>query len=57
MPENEPAEIIDVNADDTTNGEQEDPNDENPSDNPYQNQYGVSNTTYATAAKSSEETT
>ena len=44
MPENEPAEIIDVDADDATDGDLKYPTDENPGDNPYQNQDGVSNT-------------
>ena len=35
IPENDPAEIIYVDADDATDGEQEDPTDENPSGNPY----------------------
>ena len=50
IPENDPEEIIDVNADDVTDGEQEDPTDENPGDNPIQNQDGVSNTADVTAA-------
>ena len=50
MPENKSMEIIDVDADNATDGEQEDPTDENPGDNPSQNQDGVSNTSDDTAA-------
>ena len=57
MPENEPAEIIDVSDDDATYEEQEDPTDENPGDNLSQNQDGVSNTADVTAATDSKDTT
>ena len=43
MPGNEPTEITDVDADNSTNGEQEDPTYENPGDKPSPNQDGVSN--------------
>ena len=55
--ENDPAEIIDVNTDNKTDGEKEYPTYENPGDNPSENQDGVSNTAYYTAAKYSEDTT
>ena len=57
MPENEPAEIFNVGADDATNGEHEDPTDQNPGDNSSQKQDGVSNTAYDTPATDEEDTT
>ena len=57
MPGNEPTEIIDDDTDDETNGEQEDPTDQNPGDNSSQKQDGVSNTAYDTPATDEEDTT
>ena len=57
MSENEPVEIIDIDADNVTDGQQEYPTDENLSDNPSKNQYGVSNTVGDTAATSTKDTT
>ena len=57
MPENQPAEIIDVDADDTADGQQEDPTGDNPGENTYQNQDGVYNTTDVIAATAAEDMT
>ena len=56
MPENELAEIIDVDADGATNIYQEYPTDEKPGDNLSKNQDGVSNTSDDIAAEDSEDT-
>ena len=55
--ENEPAETINVAADNKTNGEQDNLTDYNPGDNPPQNQYGASNKEYDTATIDYEDTT
>ena len=55
MPENEPAEIINVDTDDATYGDQEYPTDNNTDENPSQNQDGVSNTEYFIAVTADKD--
>ena len=57
MPENEPVRIINVDSDDSTDGNHEGPTGDNPIENLSHNQYGVSNTVDVTAAASAKDIT